>query len=241
MGLLIAAGGIGEIMRVAKILDSLKALKATGISIESILDVGVQHSTPALMEVFSDVPHILFEPIDDYYPHIHKNYAGFSYTLVEAAISDYDGFLNIKSERKTRGDEISHSYIVQSATSDSRKVLSTRLDTYIKTHTVAVPYLLKIDVDGPEVPSSILRGAREALGKASVVVIEMTVDKFMDRAILLHEQGFDVWDICDLCYYGNCLWQADVVFVRRDIKKNIAALSPMSSGPFRPNLWQSGF
>jgi hypothetical protein len=54
---------------------------------------------------------------------------------------------------------------------------------------VRSPSLLKIDVEGPDVPAQILRGARDFLQRTSVVVIEMTVDKFMERAILLHETG----------------------------------------------------
>jgi len=84
-------------------------------------------------------------------------------------------------------------------------------------------------------------GATKLLEDTSVVVIEMTVDKLMERAILLHDAGFDVWDICDLCYYGDCLWQADVVFVKRSIKQSNIALRPMHDRPFRSELWQSGF
>ncbi len=228
-------------MRSAQILNSLETLRGIGVSISTIIDVGIQHSTPVLIKVFPDLAHILFEPIDDYYPHIRQNYAGISYKLVEVAVSDYDGELIIHSEKKTRGDEISHSYIVEAETASSRTVQSITLDRYFQDNPINSNALLKIDVEGPRVPSQIIHGGKELLKNISVVVIEMTVDTFMERAILLHEAGFDVWDICDLCYYGECLWQADVVFVKREIKQNNILLMPMHSKPFKSELWQSGF
>ena len=228
-------------MRNAKIRESLGLLRKCGLKVSGIVDVGIQHSTPALLEIFPDIHHFLFEPVAEYYPHIRKNYAEISHDLIEAAVSDFDGELLLHTEKKTRGDEVSHSYIVGKSTASSRTVRSLRLDTYFAAVPLPKDFLLKIDVEGPEVPSSIIRGASGILHNAAVVVIEMTVDKFMDRASLLHQQGFDVWDICDLCYYGECLWQVDVVFVNRQIKDQMLALRPMHQRPFRSDLWQSGF
>ncbi|HRL74810.1 MAG TPA: FkbM family methyltransferase [Candidatus Accumulibacter phosphatis] len=228
-------------MRAAKILDSLTTLKGLGLGLTTVVDVGVQHSTPALMAVFPTLPHVLFEPVEEYYPFIRKNYCNISHTLVEAAVSDFDGELTLHTEKKTRGDEISHSYIVRAPTASSRTVRTLTLDGYFRDHPRPGPLLLKIDVEGPDVPNAILRGATAVLSQTAAVVIEMTVDKFMERAILLHEAGFDVWDICDLCYYQDCLWQADVVFVNRRLKDSNQNLRPMHIRPFRPELWQSGF
>ena len=228
-------------MRSAKILNSLETLKLTGIPISTIIDVGIQHSTPVLIKVFFDLHHVLYEPIEEYYPHIRNNYAGISHELVEAAVSDFDGQVTIHTEKKTRGDEISHSYIVKSATTSSRTVRSLTLDKFFQENPTQPYSLLKIDVEGPDVPSQIIRGASDLLETISVVMIEMTVDKFMERAILLHEASFDIWDICDLCYYGNCLWQADVIFVKREIKHDLIALRPMQNKPVNPELWHSGF
>lgn len=227
-------------MRIAKITDSLNTLKSTGIPIVGIIDVGIQHSTPPLMNVFPNLHHYLFEPIEEYYSHIRANYSALSYDLIEAAVSDFDGSLLLHTEKKTRGDEVSHSYIVSAPTSSSRTVQSIKLDTHFQSKLTG-PYLLKIDVEGPSVPASILKGATNLLTKVSVVVIEVTVDTFMERAILLHEAGFDVWDICDLCYYNECLWQADLVLVRRDFKASNPKLRPMHIKPFSSALWQSGF
>jgi FkbM family methyltransferase len=228
-------------MRAAKVRESLSLLRSLNLGLTKIIDVGIQHFTPPLMEIFPDLPHVLFEPVEEYYPHIRKNYAALSFELVETAVSDFDGELLLHTEKKTRGDEISHSHIVKTPTVSTRTVRSTRLDSYLSPVRKEDNFLLKIDVEGPDVPLAILRGAAGILANTAVVMIEMTVDKFMQRAQFLDEHGFDVWDICDLCYYGDCLWQVDVFFVRRDLKAANIGLRPMHDRPFRSDRWQSGF
>lgn len=228
-------------MRNAKIRECLQTLRQKGLPVGAVIDVGIQHATEPLIELFPDVPHVLFEPVEEYFPFIHKNYAALDYKLVHAAVSDAEGFVTLHTQRKTRGDEISHSYIVPNETKSSRTVPTLTLDNYFSSHPLPKSPMLKIDVEGPDVPNSILRGARETLKDCSVVVIEMTVDRFMERAILLHEAGFDLWDLCDLCYYGDCLWQADAIFVNKKHKQDNMELRPMHKQPFSSDLWQSGF
>jgi len=229
-------------MRTAKIEESLQLLRQFEVPITTIIDVGVQHATPVLLSIFPDKPHVLFEPIEEYYPYIHKNYANIKYTLIEKAVSDFDGEVNLHIAKKTRGDEVSHSWIVKAPTASTRNVPSITLDTYFANNNHDLPpFLLKIDVEGPDVPASIIQGSKDILLQTSIVIIEMTVDRFMDRALLLHNFGFDIWDIVDFCYYSECLWQADVIFVRREIKQAIDSLQPIHSKPFRSELWQKGF
>lgn len=228
-------------MREAKIHNSLETLKNIGVSFDAVVDVGIQHSTPVLIDIFPDIHHYLFEPIKEYYPFIKQNYKNLRFDLIEVAVSDHDGDLVIHSEKKTRGDEISHSYIVDKPTATSRTVKTISLDSFQHARNLQGNFLLKIDVEGPDVPSRIISGASKMLKSCSVVIIEMTVDTFMQRAILLHNAGFDIWDICDLCYYGECLWQGDVVFIKRELKQAKLSLRPMHKRPFQSNLWQSGF
>lgn len=227
-------------MREPKVRDSLRAAKAAGLEIGQVIDVGIQHSTPTLIEVFPEVHHTLFEPVEEFYPHIRRNYAGLSHTLVEAAVADSDGVLALKTEKKTRGDDISHSYLTGAASKDTRQVQVLKLDSYFAGRASTPPYLLKIDVEGATIPAAILRGATKVLEQTALVMIEMTVDTFMERAIILHEAGFDLWDICDLCYYGNSMWQVDAMFVSRTLKQKNIRFRPMHEKPFRPELWQSG-
>ncbi len=41
--------------RLPEVTDSLKALRALGVPVESVLDVGILHGTAGLMQVFPDV------------------------------------------------------------------------------------------------------------------------------------------------------------------------------------------
>ena len=227
-------------MRVPKVRDSLRAAKAAGLAVGEVIDVGIQHSTPSLIEMFPDVHHTLFEPMDEFYPHIRRNYADLSHTLVEAAVTDTDGTLSLKSERKTRGNEISHSYLTEKQTKHTRQVKTLKLDTYFASNSSKPPYLLKIDVDGAPVPAAILRGAKQVLRDTNMVIIEMTMETFIERASILDKAGFDLWDICDLCYYGGCMWQVDAMFISRELKQKNIKFHPMHEKPFRPEIWQSG-
>lgn len=229
-------------MRLAKITESLAKLRSTGIPVNSILDVGVQHSTPALIKVFPDLRHFLFEPVAEYYPHIHSHYQSLNYKLMSAAVSDTDDMVALHTAKQTRGDDISHSWLASSPTPEDRRVKSIQIDTFVRQEQPEPPYLIKIDVEGPAVPVRILRGAHASLvSDCSIVVIEMTMNTMFDRFSILHDAGFVVWDICDLCYYGDVLWQVDIVFVHSRYTASNSALSPMSVKPFNPQLWQSGF
>ena len=227
-------------MRTTKIKESLALLQRIGVPVADVLDVGVQTSTPVLMEIFPDHTHHLFEPVDDYFPAIAKNYAAIPHKLVHAAVSDRDGEVLVHSERMMGDGQISHSWITEKATSQSRSVRTVTLDSYMAQAAPKGPCLLKIDVDGAPIPTAILHGAGEALQQCSVVVIEMTVDRFFERASLLDAAGFDLWDLTSLCYYRSVLWQVDAVYVNRRHKRDLPGLQPMHVQPFQPLAWQQG-
>jgi len=227
-------------MRKATIKESLALLKEIGLPICDVLDIGVLHGTPVLMELFSDKTHYLFEPEDTHFPKIRENYAAIKHRIVHAAVYDQNSDVFIHSERKIGDDQISHCWITDTATASSRVVPAITLDTYVARNQPEPPFLLKIDVDGSAVPAAILRGATNTLALCSVVVIEMTVNRFFERAALLDVAGFDLWDLTALCYYGECLWQADAVYVKRSYKENLPSLQPMLQQPFEVTRWQQG-
>ena len=226
--------------RKATIRESLALLCKAGLPVSDVLDVGVLHGTPVLMDLFGDKTHHLFEPVDDYFPTIRANYAAIDHRLVHVAVSDEESEVLIHSAKKLGNDEISHSWITDVATESSRKVPAITLDSYIAQGKAKAPFLLKIDVDGAPVPAAILRGAAHTLEQCSAVVIEMTVDRFFERASLLDAAGFDLWDMTALCYYDKCLWQFDAVYVKRTYKETIPVLQPMHNAPFDIALWQQG-
>lgn len=192
-------------VRNPKLIESLYLLRSIGLPVETVLDIGVRHLTYPLIKVFPDKKHVLFEPIEEYFPAVRNNYASIDHELVNAAVFDRDGTVIIHSERKTLGDQISHSYIVDNNTASSRVVKSISIDRFLVESERSQPYLLKIDVEGAEIPEAIIRGCERALTQTSAVIIEMTVDRFVRRATLLDKAGFNLWDLVELCYYGECL------------------------------------
>lgn len=87
------------------------------------------------------------------------------------------------------------------------------LDSY--DGTFGANFLLKIDVDGSEM--SILRGAKNCLSQASVVIIEADYSSVTERGSYLEAAGFQLIDIIDRVMYGEVLWQCDLVYLRNDL------------------------
>lgn len=234
-------------IRALNIFDSLKTLVSAGVKVRSVLDVGVLEHTRPLMSLFPDVKHLLFEPVEQHYAKIVKNYSALDYELHRIALSSMDGEGYIVNQSNNYSGEITHSHFSRSPV-DSRKdkrivgcdrVRVAKLDTVLSEHPVATPYLLKIDVDGHEL--EILKGARDSLNDASIVVIEAPVNTndhpFMERAQFLVDRGFYLYDIVGFLYYAKVLHQVDLVFIRSDIYDGTDALRPRETGPIDPALW----
>lgn len=240
--------------RIPEMHNTLQTLLALGVEVKSILDVGVLHGTDALMQTFPHLRHHLFEPIDEHFETIRKNYAGMDYQLHHVALSGSDGeawqigLCNDGSGRITHS-QISDTPVApgrQPALSgreghddrtivDCRPIRKARLDTLVAQLQAPTPYLLKIDVDGHEIP--ILEGAVDTLKQASVVVIEATAGTLLARGQFLAEHGFQLFDIVDFAYYAGVLHQVDLIFVRRDLVDGSPKLHPMQLKPFRPDQW----
>jgi FkbM family methyltransferase len=234
---------VSLVERIPEMNDTLNALLKLGVEMNSILDVGVLHGTPALMQNFPTLKHYLFEPIDDHFDTINSNYARLDHELHHVALSNTDGEAWQNGICNNASGNITHSHISDEPLSReqeprlivSKPVRKAKLDSMVPALGAAAPYLLKIDVDGHEIP--ILQGAVETLKNASVVVIEATRGTLLDRAQLLADNGFLLFDIVDFAYYAGVLHQVDLVFVRKDIFEANAELRPMETRPFAPQQW----
>lgn len=225
--------------------NSLLTLKELGVEVRSILDIGVLHGTPPLMQCFPHLRHYLFEPIDEHFDTIRQNYASIDYELHHVALSSSDGDawqvgVCLDGSGKITHSQISDHEVTKAQNPDlvsCKKVRKTKLDTLTADLRPMTPYLLKIDVDGHEIP--ILEGATETLAHASVVMIEVTAPTLIARGHFLERHGFQLFDIVDLSYYGDVFYQADAVFVRKDIIRDNPRLRPMQQGPFQRERWQT--
>ncbi len=100
----------------------------------------------------------------------------------------------------------------------------TTLDRTISTiYGGRAPELLKLDVQGFEL--EVLKGCTASIDRVRVVLTELSLLDLHENVPLLHEivgwlaeRGFVAYDICGQTRrpLDNALWQADMIFVRKD-------------------------
>jgi FkbM family methyltransferase len=220
--------------------NSLQMLRQLGVNFGCVFDVGVNGQTPELIEVFPDLKHYLFEPVEQYIPTIKYNYAKIDHEILNVAVSDRDGMGELKLV-KLAADYVTHSKVVEdgmpppTATEDVVPIKLLRLSTLLAERSFPEPILLKIDVDGHE--PAILNGLIGAQAKIGAVVVESGPHDFIGRLRALTDMGFILWDLVDPCYYKGCLAQMDLVLVSPQISAQ-ANLQPLSRpGAFDRSAW----
>jgi len=178
--------------------------------------------------------------VDTHFKHIRNHYNKIEHVLHQVAISDSDGDMYLACKAIRNDGIITHSRLVENKlTKDDmpnlvscNKVRRAKLDTIVSEYNIEGPYILKIDVDGHEM--NILKGAAQTIEDSSILVIEAPLPRiafpqFFERAMYLLDHGFFLIDIVDLAYYDGILWQADLVFVKKEIAQKHQKLL----------LWQS--
>lgn len=225
--------------------NSLETLVRFGVPVNSILDVGVQGGTKPLMAVFPDLPHYLFEPVDAYFNNIRNAYKNYRHELIHVALSDEDGKAWQVGISRDNSGKVTHSWVSDREVStkeeaqlvECKPIRKAKLDTVMQTLSLpAGPWLLKVDVDGHEIP--ILRGAEKTLRNTSVVVVEAPLHTMLARSEVLLNAGFQLFDIVDLSYYYGTLSQVDLVFVRQDLVNANAELRPWQTKTFAWEAWR---
>lgn len=218
-------------------IEAFEKLKSLGVPVGTVVDVGVLNSTWELLTAFQNSRQLLIEPIVEWNEVIERTYsqAGIDFEIINIAASDADGVMNMKVVSVVPGKPISHAHLTsQVSGNDLREVTVRKLDSLLAERDEPRPYLLKIDVDGVEM--QILAGARKMLDECSIVVIEANITNYLERATVLEEAGFQLFDIVDPCYYDSRLRQFDLIFLS---KKTIEELSiDMYKEKFDYNKWE---
>ena len=211
---LASSGNAGK--RQPDMTSALKKLLDLQVPIGSIIDVGVQSGTEPLSTVFNDRFHLLVEPVSEWNDEIQSHYCshGVAHAIENCAASDADGDVTLKLKSVLPGSISSHAFMVEEerGAGEFRQVPMFRVDTLMSKHSLAEPYLLKIDVDGAEM--RVIEGAAETLKLTNVVVLEAGVHNLVERLVLMRSLGFEPFDIVDICYYDGRFVQVDVVFIR---------------------------
>ena len=141
--------------------DSLETLVRLGVPVNSILDVGVQGGTKPLMTIFPELPHYLFEPVDAYFGSIRDAYRNHRHELVHVALSGEDGEAWQVGTSRDHSGKVTHSFVSDCEVTvkenaevvECKPIRKAKLDTVMKSLKLpAGPWLLKVDVDGHEIP-----------------------------------------------------------------------------------------
>jgi FkbM family methyltransferase len=221
----------------------LRFLNDIGVTFGTIVDVGTHAETPELKRAFPNNRHVLFEPAEEFFPKIQENYSGLNWELFPVAVSDSDGAGRLRKVAIT-GGEISHSKLDYNATDSEARlegdlgifdVPTVRLDTFFLGRNEPKPYLLKVDVDGFEMP--ILRGAEGIWDDIDLVIIEATYDTLLERLEYIARRGFHLLDIVDQCYYAGTLSQVDLVLVSDRLRGTNPRLRPWETETFAWEKW----
>ncbi len=217
--------------------NALEFLKEIGVTFGTILDVGTHAETPELKAVFPETKHLLFEPASEFFSKIAANYAGLNTELVPVAVSDSDGQGRLK-KIAIDGGEISHSTLVYSSDTEAEAIIdisTIRLDTFLSKRNEHKPYLLKVDVDGFEIP--ILRGAEGIWSDIDCIIVEATADTFLERLQFIIERNFILIDIVDQCYYAGVFSQVDLIFISKRLQQLNPRLRPWQTEEFGWEKW----
>ena len=200
----------------------LKNLQKCGVPISQIVDVGVSTATDEFIECFPNKKHLLFEPVEKYHQTINKNYKRINHELFGVALSNKQGAAYLIETSNWANGISTHAGISSNPkkvdgkeTINCKKIKVDILDSYAEI--IEKNFLLKIDVDGVDL--EVLIGSEQVIKNASVVIVEANWSGFAERAKFIVDQGFVLYDIADKCFYGNVLWQCDLVFVRNDFNK----------------------
>ncbi len=225
--------------------NALRHLNAIGLKFGTIIDVGTHAETPELRIAFPHHRHVLFEPASEFFPKIATNYAGMNWELVPVAVSNADGQGRLEKIAISDG-EISHSKLrIGDASAADLKlegqglgiidIPTVRLDTFFRNRDEPKPYLVKIDVDGFEMP--ILQGAEGIWQDIDCVIIEATADTFVERLQFVMSKGFHIFDMIDQCYYAGVFSQMDIVLVSDRARRELPRLRPWETEEFAWNKW----
>lgn len=216
--------------------NALSFLSEVGVAFGTIIDVGTHAETPELRLAYPDKKHVLFEPAQEFFPRIAANYAGMDWELAPVAVSNADGVGKLQ-KIAISGDEISHSKLMteQSEGVELFDVPTVRLDSFFANRSDPLPYLLKVDVDGFEIP--ILEGAEGIWDRIDCVIVEATADTFLDRLQFLTARNYKLVDIVDQCYYSGVFSQADLVLIAERVWQSNPRLRPWETQEFDWAKW----
>lgn len=204
--------------------QSLNHIRKLGFIPSTIFDVGVAKGTKDLYAVYPECFFVLIEPLvayENYMKKILKKYKGI-YKLTAA--SSEKGFTSFNLHpNHMDGSSILKEVTGKESDGYEIKVSTSKIDDIVLDENLNGPFILKVDVQGAEI--NVIGGAEETLKQTEVVILEVSLFKFMKGAPDLFEildfmkkYGFVAYDILNGFYrpLDNALGQVDIVFVKEN-------------------------
>lgn len=203
-----------------RLKDAIARLAARGPDLfNTVIDVGASNGSWSreLMSGYPSANYLLIEAQPVHEPVLkefctrHKNA---QYVLAAAGESDGEIFFDASDPF---GGLASHVPFEQHCI----RVPMIAIDSLVRQHNLAPPFLIKLDTHGFELP--ILRGAARTLCDANALIIECYNFRIAPECLLFYEmsqdlerQGFRCMDMFDVLYrpYDQAFWQMDMLFMR---------------------------
>jgi FkbM family methyltransferase len=224
-------------MRIPTKRSALKTYIDAGLQIGTVIDVGVQFSTFELIECFPDAHHVLFEPVEECLPWIQENYKNVSHEIHNVACAEKNGELYLNIYMRNEDGVITHSAIQDAPDgAEVRPIRLVRVDDIVDSKIHKGPYLLKVDVDGVEL--RVLEGCEKLWPDVAAVVIEAQVWNIHERMQAVVKAGFELAEVIDITYYDNQMWQCDMLFLAKHLRKKVA-MAPQNRMPFDFSKYRS--
>ena len=195
-------------------------LKAHGLEIRTVIDVGVGSGTPALYDAFPDAAFVLVEPVVENRPALDALSSRLRARVALAAAGAVNGQVTIHVHDDLTGSSVLRQAEGTMADGASRRVPLVRLDSLLPVPPVR-PCLVKLDTQGTEL--DVIEGLGERLADVDVFIIETSLMPFRSGAPefaevvgRLHVLGFVVYDILEghMRALDRALAQVDLAMVR---------------------------
>ena len=201
----------------------LKQLTRLGETPQTVIDIGAASGT-WYRECRKVLPHAEFFLID---PLVNNERHLAALCDQNSKASYWMGAIGATSGQQTiwrHGDQSSFLESEYSrSTHKAQHVELKTLDSFLGNDNFKIPDFLKADVQGYEL--EVLRGARQCLQHARLLLLELSIQEVYDNVPLAHEviseagrHGFRIYDICSYSQrpHDGQLAQCDVMFLKPD-------------------------
>lgn len=202
----------------------LKSLKARGLVINNILDVGAHKGDWSMLAatILPEATYYLIEPQEELKPEIDRFLARQKGKVFFGGAGAEDGELTLTMWEDFAGS----SFLLEEGQANGKiqkKVPIYSIDGLIARAEMPVPDICKIDVQGFEI--EVLKGAAGIFGKTEVFILEASLFRFSPNQPLLHDliaymtqRGYVIYDFAGFTNrpMDMALGQLDICFVKED-------------------------